>query len=580
MARHLVPAILLATFITPIGGKIHQDTYVLGKRHDGYYHAWVYFTGKSPAPSIDTELSPLTARALIRRAERGSLSPEQAQVLDQPVSSRFLQQVEATGATLRRVSRWLNATSVRATREQLQAIARLSCIDRIAPLRRLKPVPEPVSREEIFTLPPNLAKTPLDYGPSEGALAMMNVPAVHALGYSGRGITVLMLDTGFYKEHESITQGRILAEYDFLFEDGETQNEDSRDSSLQNQRYSQHNHGTHTYSALGGYWPGRLIGPAYECSYLLAKTESIPGEYEAEEDNYVAGLEWGEALGADVVSSSLGYLKWYTYSSLDGQTAVTTKAVRWATRLGMLVVTSAGNERGDPDWGGYIIAPADADSIIAVGAVDGNGGLASFSSHGPTFDGRTKPEVVAQGVSVTCASPTGPSAYAKGSGTSLSAPLVAGSAALLLQAHPSWTPLDVRSALMSTASRADQPDNDFGWGIPDILAALDYDTEPGTLVQLLQIEEAYPNPFIASGRHNSFVLRWTTATMTAAKIDVYNLLGEHIINLYSPADITLGKGVVSWRGRDALGRMVPAGVYFIKLATDRHSAVRRVIVTR
>ncbi|UCD38823.1 MAG: S8 family peptidase, partial [Fidelibacterota bacterium] len=287
-----------------------------------------------------------------------------------------------------------------------------------------------------------------------------------------------------------------------------------------------------------------------------------------------------EAQGADIISSSLGYLDWYTYDSLDGLTAVTTQAVRWATRLGMLVVTSAGNERSNTSWGGYIIAPADADSIIAVGAVDANGRLANFSSHGPTFDGRIKPEVVAQGVSVMSASSVRPSAYAKSSGTSMSAPLVAGSAALLLQAHPTWRPMEVRQALLSTASQASQPDNDFGWGIPDILAALNYDPNQVPIEQQMQIEEAYPNPFIASGGHNHFVLRWSAATITAPKIDVYNLLGEHILNLYSPADLALGKGVVSWQGRDAHGRMVPSGVYFIQIAANQQSVVRRVIVTR
>jgi hypothetical protein len=170
----------------------------------------------------------------------------------------------------------------------------------------------------------------LDYGPSYDQLLLMNVPAVHDLGYSGLGIRVLMLDTGFYQEHEAIRPERILAEYDFLNNDGETQNESQEDD-----KYGQHNHGTYTYTALGGYRPGRLIGPAYQCSFLLAKTESVPDEIPGEEDNYVAGLEWGEELGADIVSSSLGYLDWYTYEDLDGLTAVTTRAVLWATRLGM-----------------------------------------------------------------------------------------------------------------------------------------------------------------------------------------------------------------------------------------------------
>ncbi|MEE9161820.1 MAG: S8 family serine peptidase, partial [Candidatus Neomarinimicrobiota bacterium] len=188
-----------------------------------------------------------------------------------------------------------------------------------------------------------------------------------------------------------------------------------------------------------------------------------------------------------------------TYADLDGLTAVTTLGVQWATRLGMVVVTAAGNERRNSVWGGYIIAPGDADSIITVGAVSVAGHLASFSSHGPTFDGRIKPEVVAQGVSVFCASSTGPDRYTFVNGTSLSTPLIAGSVALLLEAHPTWRPEDVRDALMATASRADQPDNDYGWGIPDVLAAMSHVSAPEGLV--------------AEAGDNSVFLNWQPNTV-------------------------------------------------------------------
>ena len=141
--------------------------------------------------------------------------------------------------------------------------------------------------------------------------------------------------------------------------------------------------------------PGSLIGPAFKSEYLLAKTEMVEQEIQAEEDNYVAGLEWGEENGAQVVSTSLGYLDWYTYEDLDGNTVVTTNAIDIAVRLGLTCVTAAGNE-GNSSWY-YIIAPADADSVISVGAVNVNDMLATFSSHGPTYDGRIKPEVCARG---------------------------------------------------------------------------------------------------------------------------------------------------------------------------------------
>ena len=159
------------------------------------------------------------------------------------------------------------------------------------------------------------------------------------------------------------------------------------------------------------------------------------------------------------------------------------------------------------------------------------------------------------------------------------APLVAGSCALVLQSHPTWSPMDVRTALLSTASRASQPDNDYGYGIPDILAAINYDQDPVPRGQKLQIETAYPNPYVPSGPHNQFVLRWTAAVATVPRINVYNLLGQHITTLSTSTGAALGKGVVVWQGRDAHGRMVPAGVYFIQLSADRQATVRRVIVT-
>jgi len=234
-----------------------------------------------------------------------------------------------------------------------------------------------------------------------------------------------MLDTGFFTDHNVFQPERIVAEYDFIQADSVTQNQEGDNP-------SQHNHGTATASAAGGYLNGELRGVAYGCKFLLAKTEIVDQEIQAEEDYYVAALEWGEALGADVVSSSLGYLDWYTYEDMDGATAVTTNGVDYAVSLGMVCVTAAGNE-GNSDWF-YMIAPADADSVIAVGAVDSLNAIAAFSSHGPTYDGRIKPEVLARGVATYAAGTASADAFISASGTSLSTPLVAGAAAVILQA--------------------------------------------------------------------------------------------------------------------------------------------------
>ncbi len=178
----------------------------------------------------------------------------------------------------------------------------------------------------------------------------------------------------------------------------------------------------------------------------------------------MAATEWAEALGAEVVSSSLGYIDWYTFEDMNGEVAVTTIAADRAVDLGVVVVTAVGNERDNP-WG-HLIAPADGFGVIAVGAVDSNGTVAYFSSPGPTFDGRIKPEVVALGINNWLAdNAPGDNDYRRGSGTSFATPLVAGVAALLLEIYPEWTPDQVRAALLDTASLSLNPDNNLGWGI-------------------------------------------------------------------------------------------------------------------
>jgi len=260
-----------------------------------------------------------------------------------------------------------------------------------------------------------------------------------------------------------------LAEWDFVNDDGETQNEEGDPE-------TQHNHGTVTWSTLGGAWDGELYGPAYLASFILAKTEDVSSETQIEEDNWVAGMEWADSFGVDVISSSLCYIDWYSYSDLDGNTAVTTIAADIAAERGIVVCNAMGNSG---PASGTLLAPADADTILACGAVWSDGDIASFSSRGPTYNGRTKPEVLARGVYTYCASPYDTTGYTQAHGTSLSTPLVGGCAAVLLSAHPDWNPVKVREALMMTAGNAQSPNNDRGWGIVDLLAAVNYSFQTG-----------------------------------------------------------------------------------------------------
>lgn len=455
----MLRALLLAGLALPLGAAAAAPS-ATPSNSTG---AWWVFLDARPAAGREAELADarerLGARTLARRA-KGTARPL-VDERDRPLDAAALAAVRAAGATVRVESRWLNAVSVEADAATLEALRGLDGVRALRPVARGARAPLPPAEPLPADGPRDGER--IEYGESLVQLQSLRVPEAHDLGLSGAGVRVLLLDTGFYKDHVAIDTARIVAEWDFINGDGETQNEAG-------DLDGQHGHGTATCTALGGWWPGSLVGPAYGCEWLLAKTEDTASETPVEEDYYVAALEWGEALGADVMSASLGYTDWYQFEDLDGLTAVCTQGVNTAVGLGVCCVVSAGNSRND-DWG-HVNTPSDAFDVISVAALTPEGDVAYFSSPGPTFDGRVKPEVAAQGVSVTCAGIDAPDQLRTANGTSLSCPLVAGCAALLLEQHPGWGPLDVRAALMETASQAGAPDNDMGWGLVDVMAAL------------------------------------------------------------------------------------------------------------
>jgi len=435
---------------------------------------WVYLTDKGFEPDspglmkkiLQERARSMRERCLHRRA-KARPGPEMVDFEDIAVFPAYAERVQAMVPRVRTVSRWLNALSVEAGREEVEALGSLGFV------RRLEPVASFQRSEEgqpQFEQPSPSTDSFFNriYGPSRTQLEQMNVPSLHLMGTTGQGVLVCLLDVGFHKSHPVFKAARLLAEWDFVNGDGDVQ------QNLNDPQDYSDSHGTGTWSALGGFMPGQLMGPAFRAEFILGKTETDRFERPVEEDYWAAGIEWAESLGADVVSSSLGYTDWYTFKDMDGRTAVTTRAANRAADLGVVVVNAAGNERNDA-WG-HINAPADGFKVIAVGAVSADGRIASFSSPGPTYDGRIKPEVCALGVSTWIAGLNGDGSpkYGPGSGTSFATPLVAGVVALLLEAHPDWTPDDVREALLATASRSTTPDNDYGWGIVNALAAVQY----------------------------------------------------------------------------------------------------------
>ncbi|MCP4631685.1 MAG: S8 family serine peptidase [candidate division Zixibacteria bacterium] len=376
---------------------------------------------------------------------------------DLPVNPQYLDEIQSIGVKIYRISRWLNAVSVYADNNQLSRISTFDYVKNIRPVvvyrRGHNGGVEEVTAEAVY-------EDSL-YGPSFGQLNQIGIVGMHRLGYNGEGILISIFDSGFLYHHSTFEyarlENRFVAMHDFINNDNDVEDGDDL----------QRRHGTTTLSTIAGSTARVLLGGAYKSDFALAKTEIVTGEVRIEEDNWVAAAEWSDSIGADIISSSLGYNEWYTYEEMDGNTAVTTIAADIAASRGILVVNSAGNEGDDP-WR-YIISPADGDSVLAVGAVDADGSRTNFSSFGPTYDGRIKPDVMALGRNVRCALATSPTSFGYNTGTSLAAPLVASAAALVLQAKPGLNPKALIDSIHFYASRSTNPDNEYGWGIMNTL---------------------------------------------------------------------------------------------------------------
>jgi len=543
-------------FLLSANPQINENFLRAGLRSGSFYRAWIFFNDKTESESTPDNVFQKTLDNLDNRTRMRRSKVRHFSLVDNrdiPVPQDYIDEIKYTGVIIRTVSKWLNAVSVSGTIEQLRSISDFPFVKKIDPVyggKRKSPVQRSLLKSSTE---PGRS----DYGPSYDQLDQINVIAAHEAGYTGAGVRVLMLDTGYYTDHEAIHGEQVIAEWDFINNDGETQNEEGDPD-------SQHNHGTYTLSALGGRFDGELYGPAYEAEFLLAKTEDVSQEVPIEEDQYVAGLEWGESLGADIASSSLGYIDWYELEDLDGMTAVTTIAVNTAIENGMVVVTAVGNSGA-----GGIVVPADAENVIACGAVDSDGNIASFSSQGPTADGRIKPEVCALGVSTYCAGVNSTSAYRYENGSSLATPLVAGAAACVLQAHPDWTPQQVREALMMTASDPENPDNQYGWGIIDVIEAINYNNPNPFYPAYYTLSNPFPNPF------NSWI-QFDVGIYSEGEVilTIININGKEIEKLWSN-NIEKGVYPIQWNADG-----VSSGIYFINLNGKNGSVNRKICLLK
>ncbi|HZW40489.1 MAG TPA: S8/S53 family peptidase [Ignavibacteriaceae bacterium] len=485
---------------SPLSKTTDELNYVLGiKSSNDMVLVWIQFTDKGDnLEKFYANPKSVVSDYSIKR--RLKVLDKPIDFDDLPVNMEYVKQLEEVGFQVKQKSKWFNSISGYITKENLQRALELGFVaksDIVYTLKKDYKREASLPKEDIK--PVELSKNlSLDYGTSYTQNFQMNVPALHNAGLNGTGVRICVMDAGFSNlPHPVFSQMNIIAKWDFVNNDPNVG--DGTDM-------GEGSHGTETLSCLGGYKPGSLIGPAYGATFILAKTENTDSETPIEEDNWIAALEWADSIGVDLTSTSLGYIDFdppftsYTWQSMNGNTCRITIAADLAVKKGIAVFNSAGNEY-DNTTHNTLGAPADGDSVISIGAVTSTGTRVSFSSVGPTVDGRIKPDLMAMGSSVVVANPyLGSTTFTTSSGTSFSCPLAAGAAALLLQANPNLTPIQLRDAMRNTASRHNTPDKYYGWGIINVLDAY-------TLIVPVELTS-----FTASASDEKVVLNWSTAT--------------------------------------------------------------------
>ncbi|MGC8747797.1 MAG: S8 family serine peptidase [Candidatus Kapaibacteriota bacterium] len=399
---------------------------------------------------------------------------------DAPIPEPFLNSITETGAKILLKLKWLNYVVVEANENQINQISKLEFVKFVQTIGE-KP-PKELTNNILFNELSSVASRSLltiqnndnPYGESLNQWQMLSIDKLHSLGILGDSVLFGIIDTGFrWKTNKIFQQTNVLAEYDFLFQDSKTENEEA-DTTVQD------HHGTMVFSIVSGFKEGFLVGGAPLCTFVLAKTEDYRKESHFEEDCFAAAIEWMDSIGVDIISSSLGYSNFdspessYSFEDFDGKTTLVSAYANRAKKLGITIISSAGN-RGPND--STIQAPAEALGEIAIGAVNPTAdSVLKFSSRGPTFDGRIKPDFVAQGTNVAFAPASINDTVMFGSGTSVAGPIFASGVALLLSGFEELTPDMISTLLKQHSSRKGNPDNSWGYGLVDFYqAALDYD---------------------------------------------------------------------------------------------------------
>ncbi len=564
--KNLLFTIIAALLVSITFAQVYPDKY------------FVKFTDKDNSPySIENPQEFLSQRAIERR-QRYNIPID---FYDLPVNPQYLQAVADIGVELINPTKWLNGVTVFTTDfskiVEIQALPFVESaykISRMNGVRSKAKFDEEVALNKPFQMDETIVKNAgnlkhtsglfsLNYGLGYNQINQINGIPLHEDGFRGQGMVIGVLDAGFTSTHQMpafdslFLNGRILGTKDFV--------------SGGNYVYHGSTHGTYVLSTMGGNLPGQLVGTAPDASYYLIRTEDTGSEYIIEEYNWASGAEYADSAGADVLNTSLGYI-WFDdpaqnhqYSDMDGNTAPITIAADIAAGRGMIVVNSAGNSGNSTSWP-WIGAPADGDSVFSIGAVNPGGTRVGFSSIGPTYDGRIKPDVMAQGADAVIAHTNGGTATANG--TSFSSPIIAGMTACLWQIDLARPNMEIIEALKQSGNYATNPDNFYGWGIPDYnIARLVLSTSNSKLVENTSKITIFPNPF--DDMVNIVFNAQDTQTIS---VEVYNVTGKMV---YAKENLKLRHGLNHFeaKGLSHLNK----GVYLIKLYADNQISSAKIV---
>ena len=531
----------------------------------------IYFVDKGPVNKtniktqtewVEKNSSKKALKRRILRAESSLISEK-----DFPLYLPYVEEVEKTGIKIVHKLRWFNALSVYADQNQIELLNKLSYVKKIEPVKTFKyKNPVQPSKEEIkgavFSNGENLLQETIDF---------VGATSLKEDGLTGNDVIIGVFDTGFELGIPAMQNinSRLIAAYDFVSGDNIVYDE-AGESGMSG-------HGTKISSIIGGLYSDDQItyeGIAPGASFILCKTEDTRSETSLEEDNWAAAAEFAELRGVDIVSSSLNYSEFdqgelqYTYNDMDGNTTIVTQAANMLAEHGVIVVSSAGNE-GNNSWH-YITAPADGEDVIAVGAVNYSGIMASFSSYGPTSDGRLKPEVVAPGVNVPVATRSG--GFISVDGTSAACPVVAGGLALILEAYPNKTIKQIRGSLISSSSlqlvygQPVSPNNQHGYGVPQF-SEMRMNVVCESLFGQNDGLTIFPNP----SSKNVIGVVFSTQLQKRAKLKIYNILGQIVLE----RQIEAGKKYISININAVYNR--PSGVYFFTIEINNNRYTKKFI---